>query len=43
MNTQIFQALKTGKEVVVRAVENALLTQVMGYQYDEVTKTEMEN
>lgn len=30
-------ALKKGKEVVDREVENALLKRALGYQYDEVT------
>ncbi|AIQ45608.1 transposase [Paenibacillus sp. FSL R7-0273] len=34
----ISDALKKGKEVVDRAVENALLKRALGYQYDEVTK-----
>ncbi|SEU32412.1 helix-turn-helix domain-containing protein [Paenibacillus sp. NFR01] len=35
---QISQALKSGKEVVDRAVENALLKRALGYKYDEVTR-----
>lgn len=31
-------ALKKGKEVVDREVENALLKRAMGYEYDEVTQ-----
>ncbi|MHA6258343.1 helix-turn-helix domain-containing protein [Sporosarcina sp. CAU 1771] len=31
-------ALKRGKEVVDRQVENALLKRALGYQYDEVTR-----
>ena len=34
----ISDALKKGKEVVDRAVENTLLKRALGYQYDEVTK-----
>ncbi|RXZ84169.1 transposase [Paenibacillaceae bacterium] len=34
----ISDALKKGKEVVDRHVENALLKRALGYQYDEVTK-----
>lgn len=34
----ISDALKKGKEVVDRAVENALLKRALGYTYDEVTK-----
>ena len=33
----ILQALKKGKEVVDRQVENALLKRALGYKYDEVT------
>ncbi|MFC5773701.1 MULTISPECIES: hypothetical protein [Ectobacillus] len=33
----ILQALKKGKEVVDREVENALLKRALGYQYEEVT------
>lgn len=32
-----FDALKRGKEVVDRQVENALLKRALGYTYDEVT------
>lgn len=32
------EALKKGKEVVDRHVENALLKRALGYQYDEVTR-----
>lgn len=35
---QISQALKSGKEVVDRKVESALLRRALGYQYEEVTK-----
>jgi len=38
----ISDALKRGKEVVDRQVENALLKSAMGYEYDEVTKELME-
>lgn len=34
----LFEALKRGKEVVDRQVENALLKRAMGYKYEEVTK-----
>ena len=34
----IRNALKDGKEVVDRQVENALLKSALGYKYDEVTK-----
>lgn len=33
---EISEALKRGKEVVDRMVENALLKRALGYQYDEV-------
>lgn len=35
---EIFEALKEGKEVVDRQVENALLKSALGYTYDEVTE-----
>jgi hypothetical protein len=35
--TEITETLKSGKEVVDRQVENALLKRAMGYMYDEVT------
>lgn len=34
---EISEALKRGKEVVDRQVENALLKRALGYKYDEVT------
>ncbi|MNB95555.1 hypothetical protein D3C75_427320 [compost metagenome] len=34
----ISDALKKGKEVVDRAVENALLKRALGYRYDEITR-----
>ncbi|MBT2287988.1 helix-turn-helix domain-containing protein [Paenibacillus albidus] len=34
----ISDALKKGKEVIDRQVENALLKRALGYQYDEVTR-----
>jgi len=34
----ISNALKRGKEVIDRQVENALLKRALGYQYDEVTR-----
>lgn len=39
---EISEALKKGKEVVDRQVENALLKRALGYQYEE-TKTEKTN
>lgn len=38
----ISNALKRGKEVVDRQVENALLKRALGYRYDEVTKESVE-
>jgi len=35
---QIMQALKRGKEVVDRQVENALLKRALGYEYEEITE-----
>lgn len=35
---QICQSLKSGKEVVDRQVENALLKRALGYKYKETTK-----
>lgn len=35
---EISEALKRGKEVIDRHVENALLKRALGYQYEEVTK-----
>lgn len=35
--SEISEALKRGKEVVDRQVENALLKRALGYRYDEVT------
>lgn len=35
---EIFEALKKGKEVVDREVENALIKRALGYRYEEVTK-----
>lgn len=35
---EICEALKKGKEVVDRQVENALLKRALGYEYTEVTK-----
>ena len=34
----ILQALKRGKEVIDREVENALLKRALGYSYNEVTQ-----
>lgn len=39
----ILAALKKGKEVVDRQVENALLKRALGYTYDEVKKEEYYN
>lgn len=39
----INDALKRGKEVIDRQVENALLKRALGYQYDEVTKEMVED
>lgn len=36
-------ALKRGKEVIDRQVENALLKRALGYQYDEVTRELVED
>ncbi|MED3574509.1 helix-turn-helix domain-containing protein [Cytobacillus praedii] len=36
-HSQICQALKKGKEIIDRQVENALLKRALGYRYDEVT------
>ena len=36
-------ALKKGKEVVDREVENALLKKALGYEYDEVTRERVFN
>ena len=35
--SEISEALKKGKEVVDRQVENALLKRALGYRYDEIT------
>lgn len=35
---EITKALKKGKEIVDREVENALLKRALGYTYDEITK-----
>ena len=40
---QIMQALKRGKEVVDREVENALLKRAIGYEYEEVTEEPFKN
>ena len=37
---EIAEALKRGKEVVDREVENALLKRALGYSFQEVTETE---
>lgn len=39
----ILQALKKGKEVIDRQVENALLKRALGYKYEEVTEEESED
>ncbi|WKY43923.1 helix-turn-helix domain-containing protein [Eubacteriaceae bacterium ES2] len=39
----ISNALKKGKEVVDRQVENALLKRALGFEYKEVTKERLEN
>lgn len=36
--SELREALKKGKEVVDREVENALLKRALGYEYDEVTQ-----
>ena len=36
--SEISEALKKGKEVIDRQVENALLKRALGYEYEEVTK-----
>ena len=36
--SEICEALKKGKDVVDRKVENALLKRALGYKYDEVTQ-----
>lgn len=36
--SEFSEALKSGKEVVDRAVENALLKRALGYRYDEITR-----
>ena len=35
--SEISEALKRGKEVIDRQVENALLKRALGYRYDEIT------
>lgn len=42
-HVQIMQALKRGKEVIDRQVENALLKRALGYQFDEVTRESVWN
>ncbi|KDE46301.1 UNVERIFIED_ORG: hypothetical protein BDK47_13332 [Anoxybacillus amylolyticus] len=37
-HVEILEALKKGKEVIDRQVENALLKKALGYKYQEVTK-----
>ncbi|WPK12251.1 helix-turn-helix domain-containing protein [Lysinibacillus louembei] len=41
--SEICDALKRGKEVIDRQVENALLKRALGYKYDEVTKEMVED
>lgn len=41
--SELREALKKGKEVVDREVENALLKRAMGYEYDEVTQEPVED
>lgn len=36
--SELREALKKGKEVVDREVENAMLKRALGYEYDEVTR-----
>ena len=36
--SELREALKKGKEVVDREVENAMLKRALGYEYDEVTQ-----
>ena len=40
---EIAEALKKGKEVIDRKVENALLKRALGYQYEEKTYERIEN
>lgn len=40
---ELREALKKGKEVVNREVENALLKRALGYRYDEVTQEQVKN
>lgn len=40
---EISEALKKGKEVIDREVENALLKRALGYKYTEITKELTEN
>ena len=40
---QFTEAIKSGKEVVDRIVENALLKSAMGYKFDEVVKERVYN
>ncbi|MBD8037102.1 helix-turn-helix domain-containing protein [Solibacillus sp. A46] len=41
--SEISEALKRGKEIVDRQVENALLKRALGYRYDEVTRELVED
>lgn len=38
---EIAEALKKGKDIIDRQVENALLKRALGYEYDEVTRERM--
>lgn len=40
---EIWEALKRGKEVIDRQVENALLKRALGYSYEETTKELVKN
>lgn len=40
---EISEALKKGKEVIDRQVENALLKRALGYRYEEVTREMVED
>ena len=42
-HVEILEALKKGKEVVDRQVENALLKRALGYEYTEVTRERIED
>lgn len=40
---QIDEALRQGKEVIDRKVENSLLRRALGYTYDEITREKMDD